>query len=92
MMNFPVPFAGIRIVVGPLERADLLDFLGFLGRGCDTPDPEHPEREHGHHIAVEFGENRVWGSELLGECAQRWHDLRRQAVAPQDGEVVPPGA
>lgn len=87
MRDFPVPFAGIRIVIGPLERADLLDFLGFLSRGCDTPDPEH---EHGHHIAVEFGENRVWGSELLGECAQRWDDLRRKAVAAQEGQVVPP--
>ena len=89
-MNFPVPFAGIRIIVGPLTTEDLNDFLDFLGRGCDTPDPDNPQHSHGHHVAVEFGENRIWGSELLGECAQRWDRLRREAMSSEQGQVVPP--
>lgn len=95
--GFPVPFAGIRIYIGPMTRDDLMDFLAFLGRGCDTPDPENPEHEHFHNVAIAFDGNRIWGSELLGDCAQRWARTRfvdgvlgGQPVTSEEGKVVPP--
>lgn len=70
LMEWPMPFSGIKVSVDLNTREELMSFLAWLGDGCRLPG----ENEHSHNVAIDFGRNRVHGSDLLGDCAKRWHE------------------
>lgn len=68
-LTWPTPFSGIEYAIDLEGPGALGAFLLWMVTGCAGTEGV----DHMHNFAVDTSRNRVYGSALLMQCAERWH-------------------